>query len=200
MAFASGSLFGPLVGYLCDRFSPRKVAVSGGIIASLSLLATSQAPSLTLMYFTYGLAFGFGCCCLFFVVLTIMPRYFVKRRALATGLVLMGSGGSLIVMSPIIQALLNTTTWRVTLMAMAGIMCVTSLLSCSFASNVANEECTIIEDLEQTRSGRTSHLCSTLDFSYLRSNEFVLYLVASVTSFCAITVPLVHMVSTDKLI
>ena len=200
------------MGLLCDRFNHRKVAVSGGIIASLSLLVTSQAPSLILMYFTFGLAFGFGCCCLFFVTLTIMPRYFIKRRALATGLVLMGPGASLIVMCPIIQALLNITTWRITFIAMAGMMFVTCILSCSFDPNVANEECQIITTVDkrsEVRSSltglaaatqaRSSHFCSNLNFSYLRNKEFVLYLIASVVCFCGITVPLVHMVCMTNL-
>ena len=195
------------MGLLCDRFDHRKVAVSGGIIASLGLLVTSQAPSLILMYFTFGLTFGFGCCCLFFVTLTIIPRYFIKRRALATGLVLMGPGASLIVMCPIIQAVLNITTWRITFIAMAGMMFVTCILSCSFDPNVANDECQIITSVDkrsEVRSSltglapatqaRSSHFCSNLNFSYLRNKEFVIYLIASVICFCGISVPLVHMV------
>lgn len=181
------------MGVLCDRFSHRTVAISGGLIATVALLVTSQAPSLTLMYFTFGLAFGFGCCCIFFVVLTIMPRYFIKRRSLAAGLVLMGPGGGLIVMSPIIQALLDVTTWRITFVAMAGMLLLTCILSCSFDSNVRE----VNKDNNQAVKGpgRSSYLCSTLDFSFLRNKEFVIYLIASTTCFCGITVPLIHMVS-----
>lgn len=193
LAYASGSLFGPVVGVLCDRFNHRSVAVSGGLIATVALAVTSQAPNLTLMYFTFGLVFGFGSCCIFFVVLTIMPRYFIKRRSLAAGLVLMGSGGGLIVMSPIIQALLSFTTWRITFLAMAGMLLLTCILSCSFVTDVGNdiEEC----NNDVRRPGGPAYLCSTLDFSYLRNKEFVIYLIASTACFCGITVPLIHMVS-----
>ena len=178
------------MGYLCGRFNHRTVGFGGGLISTLALLATSQAPNLTVMYFTFGLAFGIGGYCLLFVVLTITPRYFVKRSALATGIVLMGPIGSLIVMAPIIQALLNITTWRITLIAMAGMMLPTCLLSCSFDSNAGNQEC----ELANERSDG-SHFCSRFDFSYLRNKEYVIYLTACVSSFCAITVPFVHMVS-----
>lgn len=178
------------MGVLCDRFSHRTVAISGGLIATVALLVTSQAPSLTLMYFTFGLAFGFGSCCIFFTVLTIMPRYFIKRRSLAAGLVLMGTGGGLIVMSPIIQALLSVTTWRITFVAMAGMTLLTCILSCSFDSNVDKGNNQAVK-----HPGRSSYLCSTLDFSFLRNKEFVIYLIASTTCFCGITVPLIHMVS-----
>ena len=193
LAYASGSLFGPLVGFLCDRFNHRSVAVSGSLIATVALAVTSQAPNLTTMYFTFGLVFGFGSCCIFFVVLTIMPRYFIKRRSLAAGLVLMGPGGGLIVMSPIIQALLSVTTWRITFLVMAGMLLLTCILCCSFVTDVGNdiEECP--KDVRQPR--RWAHLCASLDFSYLRNKEFVIYLIASTTCFCGITVPLIHMVS-----
>lgn len=192
LAYASGSLFGPVVGVLCDRFNHRSVAVSGSLIATAALAATSQAPNLTTMYFTFGLVFGFGSCCIFFVVLTIMPRYFIKRRSLAAGLVLMGPGGGLIVMSPIIEALLSVTTWRVTFLVMAGMLLLTCILSCSFVTDIGNDNDECIEDIP--RLGRSStHLCATLDFSYLRDKEFVIYLIASTTCFCGITVPLIHM-------
>lgn len=110
------------VGVLCDRFNHCSVAVSGSLIATAALAVTSQAPNLTTMYSTFDLIFGFGSCCIFFFVLIIMPRYFIKRRSLAAGLVLMGPGGGLIVMSPIIQALLSVSTWRVTFLVMAGML------------------------------------------------------------------------------
>ena len=181
------------MGVLCDRFNHRSVAFSGGLIATAALAVTSQAPNLTTMYFSFGLVFGFGSCCIFFVVLTIMPRYFIARRSLAAGLVLMGPGGGLIVMSPIIQALLNVTTWRVTFLIMAGMLLLTCILSCSFVTEVGNniDEC----NNDVRRPGGSANLCATLDFSYLRNKEFVIYLIASTTCFWGITVPLIHMVS-----
>ena len=181
------------MGALCNRFNHRSVAISGGLIATAALAVTSQAPNLTLMYFSFGLVFGFGSCCIFFVVLTIMPSYFIARRSLAVGFVLMGSGGGLIVMSPIIQALLNVTTWRATFLAMAGMLLLTCILSCSFVTEVENN----IDGCNNNarRPGGSAHLCVTLDFSYLRNKEFVVYLIASTICFCGITVPLIHMVS-----
>ena len=175
---------------------------------------TSQAPNLTLMYFTFGLAFGFGCCCLYFVSVTIIPKYFLKRRALATGFVIMGPGAGLFVMSPIIQTLLNaTTSWRMTLIIMAGITSVTCLLPCSFGTNIANDKCQINTSADKNcevrsslvalaTAGRvsSSQLCSTLSFSYLKNKEFVIYVIAGVICFCGMTVPNVHMVSTRMVI
>lgn len=188
LAYACGSLFGPVVGLLCDRFNHRTVGIAGGIISTMALLATSQAPNLTLMYFTFGVAFGFGNCCIFFVVLTIMPKYFIKRRSLATGLVLMGCGGGLIVMSPIIQALLTVSSWRITFIAMAGMLFVTCILSCSFDSKIGDND---KDSTDQDK--QPNKLCPTLDFSYLRNKQFVIHLIGSITCFCGITVPLVHM-------
>ena len=74
------SLSGPIVGKLVSRFGPRAVCISGAIVArsdqkenflnfptrifffqpSCGLLASSFAPSLTIVYSSYGLVTGFG--------------------------------------------------------------------------------------------------------------------------------------------
>ena len=69
------SLSGPIVGKLVSRFGPRAVCISGAIVArfgqdlilksdlqnhSCGLLASSFAPSLTMVYSSYGLVTGFG--------------------------------------------------------------------------------------------------------------------------------------------
>lgn len=69
---------------------------------------------------------------MFFVVLIILQRYFIKRRSFVTGLAVSGPGGGLLIMSPVIQALLNNTSWRMTFMFMAAIVFLTCILSCSF--------------------------------------------------------------------
>ena len=127
---------------------------------------------------------------------------------------IMGPGAGLFVMSPIIQTLLNaTTSWRMTLIIMAGITFVTCLLPCSFGTNIANDKCQINTSADKNcevrsslvalaTAGRvsSSQLCSTLTFSYLKNKEFVIYVIAGVICFCGMTVPNVHMVSTRMVI
>lgn len=192
LAYGSTGIFGPVVGVLSDRFNPRIIAIIGGFISTIALIVTSQAPNLTLMYFSYGILYGFGSSCVFFVVLIILQRYFIKNRSMVIGLAVTGPGGGLLIMSPVIQILLNNTSWRMTFMSMAGIVFLTCILSCSFDPNVASESES--SDHHHTQSRRLN-VCASLDFSYLKNKEYLVYLVASSVAFNGIAIPIVHLVS-----
>lgn len=190
LAYRSTGIFGPLVGLLCDRFNPRVIAFFGGVISTVALVVTSRAPNLTLMYFSYGILYGFGSSCVFFVVLIILQRYFIKRRSFVTGLAVTGPGGGLLIMSPVIQVLLNNTSWRMTFMFMAAIVFLTCILSCSFDPNVATRS---EPEETQRNSERELQRSSCLNVSYLRNKEYLVYLVASSTVFLGIAIPIVHL-------
>lgn len=124
-------LLGPVAANLCDRYGCRITAMLGSITCVLGLLLTSQAPSIFCMYLTYSVIVGFGTCCIYTASFVVVPRYFLKRRALATGVVSCGPAGGSLVMGPLLQLLLDTLGWRNTFIAMAGmasLICVLALL------------------------------------------------------------------------
>src|SRR5436190_22426156 len=41
----------PLVGYLAERFGPRKILFSGGVLSGFGWITSAEASSLTLLYF-----------------------------------------------------------------------------------------------------------------------------------------------------
>ena len=151
------------------------------------------------MYFSFGILYGFGSSCIYFVVLIILQKYFIKHRCLATGLAVTGPGGGLFVMSLIIQALLNNTSWRMTFLSMAGIVFLTCILSCSFDPNVATDDPEPTDHQEtQATMTRRLNICASLDFSYLRNKEYLVYLVASSLVFGGIAIPVVHLASYES--
>ena len=182
------------MGLLCDQFGFRKVAFCGGLLSTVALVLTSQASSLKLMFLTFSIAFGFGSACTFLVVMTIMPKYFIKRLHLATGLAGIGPGGGLLLMSPIIHALLDKTSWRMTFLSMAGIMFLTCILSFFFDPNVNYESPSPIHK----HSARPSHLrgCAALNFSYMRNKRFLIHLTGTTLMHFGFLTPIVHMVGT----
>ena len=160
---------------------------------------TSQAPNLTVMYFSYGILYGFGSSCVFYVVLIILQRYFIKRRSLVTGLAVTGPGGGLLVMGLVIQTLLNNTSWRMTFISMGGIVFLTCILSCSFDPNVeTEEESSDHQQMQARRLDRLENKCASLDFSYLRNKEYLVYVVASSVAFSGNAIPIVHLVSYES--
>lgn len=119
-----------------------------------------------MMYFMFGFVFGFGSCCIFFVVLIIMFRYFIKRCFLVVGFVLMGFGGGLIVMSFIIEVFLSVIIWRVIFLVMVGMLLLICILFCLFVMVIGNDIEEYIKDI--LGFGRLLiYLCVILDFLYL---------------------------------
>ena len=85
-------LLAPLTRYIADRLGPRKMAVTGVIVMSLSLVLFWQATTLTLYYvacIVMGLGHSIGGPNAF--SLAIM-RWFVKKRGQAMSVITTGNG------------------------------------------------------------------------------------------------------------
>ena len=102
-------------------------------------------------------------------------------------------------MSPIIQVLLNNTSWRITFLSMAGIVFLTCILSCSFDPNVdTGEEPRDHQKTTEANKMSLLNVFASLDFSYLKNNEYLVYLVASSIAFGGFAIPVVHLVSYES--
>jgi MFS family permease len=107
-------IFSPLVGFLVDRFGPRKLMLWGAITVGLGLILLSLTQSLAMFYSSFLLlAFGAGGCTAV-VTMTAVANWFRRKVGLALGL--MGSGvgaGGLMVF--LIVWLIDLYQWRATL-------------------------------------------------------------------------------------
>src|SRR5437764_15251765 len=95
-------------GYLNNRFGPRAVATAGGVIYGLGvLLAAFTAPSISLLYLTFGVLGGIGVGLGYIVALAMLIRWFPDRRGFITGLAGAGFGGGALITQPIAAALIK---------------------------------------------------------------------------------------------
>ncbi|XP_069108019.1 monocarboxylate transporter 12-like [Argopecten irradians] len=112
----------PVVGVLMRKFGARTIAISGGLIASTGFFLSTFSPNLDVMIFLYGCVGGFGLALLYPTSLVIVGMYFEKRRALATGIAVSGSGVGALVMAPTIEFLLELYGWQGTIWIMSAIV------------------------------------------------------------------------------
>ena len=107
-------IFAPFVGFLADRFGPRKLIFWGTITVGFGLLLLSLTQSLAMFYGSFLLvAFGAGGCTSV-VMMTAVANWF--HRKVGTSLGVMGSGigaGGLVVL--LIVRLIELYQWRTTL-------------------------------------------------------------------------------------
>ncbi|MFQ5899063.1 MAG: MFS transporter [Candidatus Methylomirabilia bacterium] len=118
IVMGAGSL---LWGFLSDRFSPRLVALAGGILVGLGLVLTSQTGALWQFAGGFGLLVALGVSALVVPMVSTVTRWFTALRALAVGLVWSGSGLGVLVISPLTQWLISAFGWR-NAMLMLGVL------------------------------------------------------------------------------
>ncbi len=111
-----GPLFGFFAGYLIDRYGPRKMMMTGALLASIALIGLSFSSTLTFFYFFYIFnALGY----VFAGPLpsqVLVSRWFDKNRGKAMGIAYLGIGvGGAI--APLLAAQLEKGFgWHISLM------------------------------------------------------------------------------------
>jgi sugar phosphate permease len=107
-------IFAPLIGFLVDRFGPRKLMLWGTITVGFGLILLSLTQSLAMFYAAFLLVGFGGGGCTSVVTMTAVANWFRRKIGLALGV--MGSGfgaGGLMVM--LIVGLIDLYQWRATL-------------------------------------------------------------------------------------
>ena len=121
---------GPIVSGLVKQFGCRSVVVGGAIVTSLMYFITSLTGSIYVMMPAYGLIGGISTGCTYLASLIIIPEYFDKKRGIATGITMAGSGVGSFVFAPFIGALIKENDWK---FAMAICSCII-LETCVFGA------------------------------------------------------------------
>lgn len=94
-------------GKLSDRFGPRPVVVIGGAILGIGFFLTSTISSTSQLYLYYGLIAGFGGGLVYLPPIATAPKWWPDRRALATGITVVGLGLGSFIMGPLATSLIN---------------------------------------------------------------------------------------------
>src|SRR5712691_9020015 len=100
-------------GYFNNRFGPRVVATTGGVVYGLGvILAGLTAPThnLLLLYLTYGVLGGIGIGLGYIVALAMLIKWFPDRRGFITGLAVAGFGGGAVATGQIAAPLVDPKT------------------------------------------------------------------------------------------
>ncbi|MFC1968862.1 MFS transporter [Chloroflexota bacterium] len=105
------SLLAPLIGFLVDRWGPRRLVLAGSILIGLGLLILSRVNTLSMFYVAFiVIATGMSACSTT-ALNTAVANWFRKKAALAVGIVASGFGlGGLLV--PLVTWLTDTFEWR----------------------------------------------------------------------------------------
>ena len=81
-------------GKIIDRYGPRNVTITGGVLTGLGWFLASFSSSVPMLSVMYGVIGGIGVGIAYSVLVAVSARWFPDRRGLAVGLTVLGVGFS----------------------------------------------------------------------------------------------------------
>ena len=91
MAQLEGSIIGPLMGYMIDKLGSRRMVLIGMVITGLGFLLFSRTDSILLFYVSYGLIMLGTAAGTWLPTMTVVNRWFVRKRGIAMAIAAEGS-------------------------------------------------------------------------------------------------------------
>lgn len=101
-----------ILGFFIDRYGARRLFPVGGALIVLGLLGASQLPFYLGVVVAYGGVAAVGFAITYVIAYATVPRWFDRRKGLATGVATSGTGAGLLVISPFASVLIDLYGWR----------------------------------------------------------------------------------------
>lgn len=120
-------IFGPKV----DKIGGKKIVFLSGLFFGLGMIATGFVKSQSLLYLTYGLITGFGIGTGYGTATATAVKWFPDKKGLAGGLTAAGFGSGSLILTPIVQPLIQNVGIENTLKIMGGVLLFV-IIACSF--------------------------------------------------------------------
>ncbi|XP_073906843.1 monocarboxylate transporter 1-like isoform X3 [Castor canadensis] len=217
---------GPISSVLVNKYGSRPVMIAGGCLSGCGLMAASFCNTVQELYLCIGVIGGLGLAFNLNPALTMIGKYFYKKRPLANGLAMAGSPVLLAILAPLSQTLFNIFGWRGSFLILGSL-----LLNCCVAGSLMRPIGPKATEAEKVRSkeslqeaGKSSAkigagdastesnegnrneekllafqtISKVLDLSLFTHRGFVLYLSGNVIMAFGLATPLVFLNSYAK--
>ncbi|XP_072033382.1 uncharacterized protein [Amphiura filiformis] len=154
---------GPLASILVGRFGARMVAVSGGVFASSGLILSALAKGLIHLYFTFGFLTGLGYGLSYLPCIVMVGNFFERKRTVAGGIAVSGSGLGTFLVAPITQGLLDAFGYRKALIVLGCIELILCFCGATYVpSKIPIRKIDVIRDDVESILGSGSVLTASI--------------------------------------
>lgn len=100
------------LGIFVDRYGVRRLLALATVLVGAGLLGTSQLPSFVGVAVAYGVVAAAGLGIVYVVAYATTPRWFERRRGLATAVATSGGGVGILVGPPVASFLIGQVGWQ----------------------------------------------------------------------------------------
>ncbi|XP_072500479.1 monocarboxylate transporter 1 [Notamacropus eugenii] len=212
---------GPISSILVNKYGSRPVMMFGGFLSGCGLIAASFCNTVQELYFCVGVIGGLGLSFNLNPALTMIGRYFYKKRPLANGLAMAGSPVFLSTLAPVNQVFFDIFGWRGSFLILGGLLlncCVAGSLMRpigpkpgSATKQVSKEALQEIGKLDSKKGAGDANtdliagsskpekhsvfqtINKFLDFSLFKHRGFLLYISGNIFMFFGLFTPLVFL-------
>jgi len=110
-----------IVGRMGDRFGPRVVMIGCGFLFGAGYFLMSQINAVWQLYLFYGVLVGIGLSGADVLALSMVARWFVKKRGMVSGIVKVGTGVGMLIMPIVANQLIASYDWRVSYLILGSV-------------------------------------------------------------------------------
>lgn len=184
---------GPISSILVNKYGSRPIMIAGGCLSGTGLVAASFCDSVEGLYFCVGVIGGLGLAFNLNPALTMIGKYFYKRRPIANGIAMAGSPVFLSTLAPLNSWLFDQFGWRGSFLILGG-----ALLNCCVAGSLMRPIGPKPQPVSSTNErGEKKTIMQTinsfLDLTLFTHRGFLLYLLGNSIMFFGLFAPLVFL-------
>nr|XP_006628424.1 PREDICTED: monocarboxylate transporter 1 [Lepisosteus oculatus]XP_015197754.1 PREDICTED: monocarboxylate transporter 1 [Lepisosteus oculatus]XP_015197755.1 PREDICTED: monocarboxylate transporter 1 [Lepisosteus oculatus] len=122
---------GPISSILVNKYGSRPIMIAGGCLSGCGLVAASFCNTVGQLYFCVGVVGGLGLAFNLNPALTMIGKYFYKKRPIANGIAMAGSPVFLSTLAPLNSWFFDHFGWRGSFLILGGL-----LLNCCVAGSL----------------------------------------------------------------
>ncbi|KAJ0012532.1 hypothetical protein NQD34_016866 [Periophthalmus magnuspinnatus] len=193
---------GPISSILVNTYGCRPIVMMGGCLCAVGMISASFCTSVVQLYLCIGVIGGLGLAFNLQPALTMIGKYFYKKRPIANGLAMAGSPVFLSTLAPLNQFLFNRFGWRGSFLILGGL-----LLNCCVAGSLMRplgpppgkakkEEGAAITTTEKRTAWQIIN--KYLDLSLFKHRGFLIYLSGNCIMFLGFFAPIVFLAAYAK--
>ncbi|XP_066500759.1 monocarboxylate transporter 1b [Hoplias malabaricus] len=189
---------GPISSILVNKYGSRPVMMIGGCLSGTGLVAASFCNTVMGLYFCIGVIGGLGLAFNLNPALTMIGKYFYKKRPIANGIAMAGSPVFLSTLSPLNTWLNDQFGWRGSFLILGG-----ALLNCCVAGSLMRPiGPKALPPKEAKKDGGPKGqekktvmqtINSFIDLTLFKHRGFLLYLLGNVIMFLGLFAPLIFL-------
>ncbi|CAN9508314.1 unnamed protein product [Ophioblennius macclurei] len=194
---------GPISSILVNTYGCRPIVMMGGCLCATGMILASFCNNVLQLYICIGVIGGLGLAFNLQPALTMIGKYFYKKRPIANGLAMAGSPVFLSTLAPLNQYLFNQFGWRGSFLILGGL-----LLNCCVAGSLmrplgpppgkAKKEEAVVATTTKEKRTLWEIVNKYLDLTLFKHRGFLIYLSGNVIMFVGFFAPIVFLAAYAK--